>query len=246
MLTSSHHTSANTIAINSNNQFSSKSNLKSKISKPLISPPIRIPTPHTPLTTRRPIRLLPPYDDEAQVGFDPPPIPISRTPPSPSPLPPQTHLDTNSAPTYRSPSPTLASERPLPNPPPPAYGRWRDSIRIPDPEHTDLQQLTRELAMAEAGWSQDHNQQQHRQRQPHLWSRAHRHHHRHHRRNEHGHGSRSDLSGTGQEASDTTAPPSYSDGIVVRSDVYVVGEGARPTAPRPVLAPAPLFTGRGR
>ena len=245
MITSTNPKYANTAAVTSNkNPFSSKSNTKSKISKPLISLPIRIPTPRTPLTTRRPIRLLPPYDDEAEVGFEHPPMPTSFPPLSSAP-PFHTNfgspLASHPVPHSRSSSPTPLSERPLPNPPPPAYGRWRDSIRIPDPEHTDLQQLTRELAMAEAGWSRGHNRQHH-QRQPHLWTRTRRHHH--HRRNEHSQGSRSDTSGIGPGSE--TAPPSYSDGIVVTSDVYVDGEGMRPSAPRPVLAPAPLFASRGR
>ena len=103
-----------------------------------VGPAARANLPHS----RRPIRLLPPYSS---------PPPHQRQHDQGNPM---AEANGAAAPVFlhaRQDSNTeIDIEKALPAIPPPAYGRWRGSIRIDNPERVDLQQLTRELVMAGA------------------------------------------------------------------------------------------------
>lgn len=120
--------------------------------------PLRSPMPRS----RQPIRLLPPY----AAPSSPPPAASSSPSSSADSLPSAHELPTATSPSQ---PPQLSArivdfdddDKALPAVPPPAYGRWRGSVRIENPEristttnagpggaHVDLQQLTRELVLA--------------------------------------------------------------------------------------------------
>lgn len=166
---------------------------------------------------RRPIRLSPPYNDQEMALPGPNPDPHSSTSPASHSTEQRDQDDLTE----------MDIEKALPAAPPPAYGRWRGSVRV-DPEHPDLQQLTRQLVMAghehgRRGYDRTarHGQRHHRgPPPPPSYTTHHHHHHQHHR----GH---------------------LNDNIMVTSDI-VVQEDEYPadSAAGARLAPAPVLRSR--